>query len=367
MTAGGRTGGRASARARLAVPLAAALVAAAGAGCALRPPVAGAGEAVNLALSGELAYVALGEAGLGVYDLRARRMTTVVPPDGDAASVDDLALADGFLFALDARAPGHLSAYALAEPARPRRLPGALTVPVEPFSGVSADGGRVVVSGGTKVLTVARYGADGALHATGEAELGRGQPDVLVAPGGAVAYVSTHFSLLRATYGITALALDAPPRALSALEIEGAGFVRGAAKPASFALEAALEGTTLFVASGAGLTVVDVSDPAALRTLGTLALPVTPVNVDVRDGVAALVGSAPTPALVLVDVRRPAEPRLLSVRSLSREVQPTAVALDGERIVIAGRAAGVLVLDRGDTPTSRETPHAGGTPHASRP
>ena len=189
-----RRGGAGEVRTRrrpsLALPALLALVWALG-GCALLPPRAGPGEAVNLALSGDLAYVALGEAGLGVFDVRARRMVTVLVPEDGAGSVDDLALADGLLFALDARAPGHLTTYALADARRPARSSGALPVPVEPFSGVSAAGGRVVVSGGTRPLTVAAYGPGGALATgTGSTELGRGQPDVLLAPGGAVAYVS---------------------------------------------------------------------------------------------------------------------------------------------------------------------------------
>ncbi|MFO0581951.1 MAG: hypothetical protein U0229_06750 [Anaeromyxobacter sp.] len=326
--------------------VAALAVAAAGAGCALVPPTAGRGEAVNLALAGDLAYVALGEAGLGIYDLEARRMVAVLAPEAGAGSVDDLAVADGLLFALDARTPGYLTTYALAEPSRPRRTAPPLPVPVEPFSGVSASAGRVVVSGGTKPLTLATYGADGALSVTATTDLGRGQPDVLVAPGGALAFVSTHFSLVRATYGVTALALDGAPRALSRIEIDGAGFTPGAAKPANFALETALAGSALLVASGAGLSVLDASDPAALRQLAHLTLPVRPVNVDTEGGLAALVGSDPSPTLVLVDVSEPARPALVAALPLPPGASPTAVALDRRRIVVAARAAGVLVVNR---------------------
>jgi hypothetical protein len=277
-------------------------------------------------------------------------MAAVLAPGEGAGSVDDLALADGLLFALDARAPGHLTTYRLADPLRPERVSRPLEVPVEPFSGVSAAGGRAVVSGGTKPLTVAAYDGEGRLGpATAAADLGRGQPDVLVSPGGAVAWVSTHFSLLRATYGITAIALGTPPeppRTLSRLEIDGAGFTPGAARPASFALEAALDGRTLLVASGAGLSILDVADPAAPRLLSTLPLPVRAVNVDAAGGLAAVVGSVPSPTLVLVDLGDPSAPAVVRVVPLDGGAVPTAVALDGRRAVVAAGPAGLLVVER---------------------
>ena len=331
---------------------AAAVLAAVASGCSLSllPPTSAPGEAINVVLSGEVAYVALGERGLGVYQLAPRSMAAVVAPQAGAESVDDLALADGLLFALDARAPGYLSAYRLVDPRQPVLVSGPLPVPVEPFSGVSAAAGRVVVSGGTKPLTVASYAPSGPLgEVTASAELGRGQPDVLLAPGGSIAWVSTHFSWFQATFGVTALRLDAPPAppaTLSRLQLTGAGFTPGAAKPANFALETALDGQTLLVAHGAGLAAVDVADAAEPRLLSVTILPVRPVNVDAAGGVAAVVGSDPAPRLVLVDVRDPTAPRVERTVDMPPGSHPVAVALDGRHVVVAARAGGVVVVDR---------------------
>jgi len=331
---------------------AAAVLAAAASGCAwsLLPPTSARGEATNVVLDGGLAYVALGERGLGVYHVESRSMVEVIAPEAGAESVDDLALADGLLFALDARAPGHLSVYRLTDPRRPLLVSGPMPVPVEPFSGVSAAAGRVVVSGGTKNLTVASYGEGGALAGiTAAASLGRGQPDVLLAPDGAIAWVSTHFSWLKATYGVTGLRLETPPASptpISRLELDGAGFTPGAAKPANFPLESALDGHTLLVAFGAGLAAIDVVDPAAPRLLSVTPLPVRPVNVDAAGGHAAVVGSDPAPRLVLVDVRDPSVPRLERTVDLPSGSSPVAVALGGRHVVVAARAGGVVVVDR---------------------
>jgi hypothetical protein len=230
----------------------------------------------------------------------------------------------------------------------PRLVSGPVEVPVGPFSGVAAAAGRLIVSGGTSELTVLSYDAQGVLGGAVERlDLGRGQPDVLLGPDGRLAVVSTHFSLLADTFGITTLDVESPPlrsQPRATLEIDGAGFAPGGARPASFPLETALAGSTLFVASAAGLAVVDLADPSRPRLLATLLCDVTPVNVDVRGSLVALVGSAPAPALVLVDVRRPEAPVVVTRSNLPAGAQPTGVALAGGHVVVAARGAGVLVL-----------------------
>jgi len=321
-----------------------------GAGCSLLPPTTASGEAGNVIALGPVAYVSMGEAGFAVVDAPGGRTVRVVAPPAGGESVDDLAIADGLLFALDARAPGHLFVFSLEDPEDPRPVGPPVEVPVEPFSGVSAAKGRVVVSGGTKSLTVLSYDANGGLgEARTALDLGRGQPDVLLSPDGELAYVSTHVSLVRATYGVTVLKLAPPPAASAALgqvELDGAGFTPGAARPANFALEAALRGPTLFVAHGAGLGVLDVSAPADPRLVALLPLPVHAVNVDVRGSRAAVVGSVPSPTLVVVDVTDPARPRIERTVALAEGSRPTGVALTDAHIVVAGGPAGAIVLAR---------------------
>jgi len=323
-------------------PLIAALVLLASPGCKDRPelPVTAAGETNNVIAVGGTAYASLGALGLGIFDSdTGEQLGTVAPRDG--GSIDDVAAADGLLFLLDAQSPGQLSVASLADPVAPVFIGDALDVPVAPFTGVSAGGGRVVVSGGTSLLTVHTYSADGTLGAdTQSIDLGTGQPDVLVAADGAHAYVSTHFE--GDDFGLTVIALDAVA-VTGTLLVDCAGFTPGGAHPANFPIEAALAGDdTLLMAVGGGLVVIDVRDPAAPGLIRLMPVDVHPVNVDALGSRAAIVGSAPSPRLVILDITDPTTPSVVENRALSGP-RPTSVALTADAFVIAQHTSGVAV------------------------
>lgn len=302
------------------------------------------GETANIVAADSLVYATLAEGGLAVLDAKSgQTLATVSAPPGE--SIDDLALAGDLLFALDARPPGHLSVYSLADPIRPRLLDGSQVVPVGPFSGVSAAKGVCAVSGGTSQLTVWRYDANGTLNGpVATIDLGRGQPDVLLTSSGLM-YVSTHywgpyFGLDVARFDASASRLDT----LAELPLDGAGFTAGGAKPANFPIESALIGDTLLVASARGLDVIDVRDPRHPRSLTTIALDGPAVNVDVADRVAAVAVAGSPPALVLLDFgKTPIQPRrfVLPVGTF-----PTGVALGAPRAAVAAGKAGVLFFNR---------------------
>jgi hypothetical protein len=115
------------------------------AGCRL-PPDAAPGAPANVVSSAGFAYATLAENGIGVYRLPEGTLVRRIAPVAGSESVDDLALADGLLFALDAKSPGHLSVFSIARPEEPALVGKPVGVPVGPFSGVSAAGGRVIVS-----------------------------------------------------------------------------------------------------------------------------------------------------------------------------------------------------------------------------
>jgi hypothetical protein len=312
----------------------------------LRPPTTRGGQGSNVVARGGDAYVALGEGGLGIVDVASGRTVRTIAAAAPAGSVDDLALDGDLLFALDARPPGQVWVWSLAAAREPVTVSAPQPVPVGPFSGVSAARGRVVVSGGTSELTVATYDALGKLGRDRfTLDLGRGQPDVLLSPRGDVAWVSTHFSLVRATYGLTALRLGPPgaPRAAGTVELPDAGFTPGAAKPANFALDAALAGEALLVAHGGGLAVIDVRDAARPALVRVVDLGVRAVNVDVRGARAAVVGSDPEPALVLLDVRDAAKPRVARRLRLPEGSTPLGVALTETHAVIAAERGALVV------------------------
>jgi hypothetical protein len=312
------------------------------------PPETERGVASNVVVAGGLAYAALAGDGIGVFRVPEGALVRRVPPAAGMESVDDLALSDGLLFALDADDAGHLAVFSLARPEEPALATPPIDVAVGPFSGVSAARGRVIVSGGTSELSAFRYGADGRIDPDRSTiDLGRGQPDVLVAADGEHAFVSTHFSLLGDTFGLTTLALgpaSAPVRALATLELDGAGFSAGGRRPANFPLEAALAGDRLLVAFGGGLAVIDVTDPSAPRLSNVVPLELAAVSVDARGSLAAVVGSSPSPALVLLDLGVTDGPRVIARSALPAGSQPTGVALGEGFATVAAQQRAVTVV-----------------------
>jgi len=308
----------------------------------------GRGEAANLAILDSLVYATLAEDGLAVIDARTgRRLNTLAPPPG-LESVDDLAVADGLLFVLDARAPGHLGVYSLSDPLHPRLVAAAREVPVGPFSGISASAGLCVVSGGTSLLTAWHYDSAGALAGPiATTDLGRGQPDVLVAPHGNLVYVSTHyrgpyFGLDVIRYDPSAASLDT----LAVLPLDGAGFTSGGAKPANFPIEAAIVHDSLvLVAHERGVAVINAAVPTEPRVEERIDVGGAAVNVDALGSTALVSVTGAEPALVLLDLSGP-RARIVHRFPLPAGTLPTGVALGEATVMVAARDRGVLVFPR---------------------
>jgi len=313
---------------------------------ALGYPVTAAGQASNIVVRDGYAYVALAEAGLGIYELASERLVSTLSPSELGGSVDDLDVSDGLLFALDARIPGTLSVYSLGDPIRPRRVAGPVPVEVGPFSGVSAAAGRVIVSGGTSRLTLRRYDLQGNLATEFTAtDLGRGQPDVLLRPDGRAAAVSTHFT--GPEFGLSALDLSGTePRLAGTLPLPEAGFTEGGSKPANFPIEGAWAGESLLLAQGDALAAVDLSDLSRPRLRRRLDLGVHPVNVDVADGLVAAVGSFPRERLTLFELSEDGAPRRMRRLPLPEGSRPTGVAIGPDRVAVATQESGILFFQR---------------------
>ncbi len=300
-------------------------------------------DANNVQLEGGIAYLALGTAGFGTLD-PATGQIAVTSVAG--SSVDDLSVADGFLFALDAAGSGALRVYDIAsDPFAPQLVSGPVTVPVGPFAGVSAAGGRVVVSGGTGLMTIRNYDVGtGALGSSTSIDLGIGQPDVLLTAGGSQGLVSTDFagSVGGSGFGITITALNDPPTAStvqSRVGLLGSGFTAGFASPANFPIESALLPGDLFLtAHGGGVSLID-------RTTGAIVNTIDPgfaaVNIDTDGSTAAVVGNG---RLRLIDYATPTSPALGATQVLGGTL--TGVAIDPAFVVIAANAGGVIVQPR---------------------
>jgi hypothetical protein len=306
-------------------------------------PATAAGDASNVVIHGATAFVSLGERGIGIVDITSGKTLDLVPPPASSESVDDLAFAGQFLFALDARPPGHLSVFSLAS-SRPQLVSPPVPVAVGPFSGVSAGGGRVIVSGGTSLMSLRAYDAAGRLGPVlAQLDCGRGQPDILMSPDGNRAFVSTHdwgpyFSLTNVLVSGSAPFLTKS----GAVDLDTYGFTAGGAKPANFPLETALDGDAVFVATQRGLTVVSIADRGQPAIIATLDIGVKGVNVDVGNHLAAVVGSSPRPTLVLVDVTTASSPRVVRSIPLPDRSRPTGVAIGHGHVVVAAGHHGVL-------------------------
>lgn len=294
------------------------------------------GDAGNIVVAESRAYVTLGDSGIAVLDARSGRRTAVIPPPDGLQSVDDLAVADGLLFALDARKPGALATLRLpdgrsASPAHP--------VSVGPFSGVSAAGGRAVVSGGTSRLSAWRYDAHGSLALLDSADLGRGQPDVTLDSAGRRAFVPTHY--WGPYFGLNVLELTPRIREVARIEIEGAGFTTGGAKPANFPFDVAqLNDRVTLVAHARGIAVVDVVTASLVRVIDVGG---PAVALDVKESEAAVAIAGRAPGLILLRFGASGE-RIVRRVTFEPGTKPAGVAFSGNIVLVAARDRGVLVV-----------------------
>jgi len=313
------------------------------ASAALRYPTTAPGAAANIAVNGHHLYATMADAGVAVYRIADGRRIGLLAPPVPGSTADDVAVADGLLFVLDARPPGMLSVFTLRDPARPAPVSGPLPVAVGPFSGVTAANGIVVVSGGTSSLTAFRYDERGVLPPAGfaRADLGRGQPDALLSAFRPILFVATHYAGPR--FGLDIAAIDASGiRRIATIPLPGAGFTDGGEHPASFPIAfAELSRDTLLVAHGGGLAIVRVTDPSHPVLLHTIDLGAPAIHVDAMDG-AALVALRGGLALV----RLAPEISMVRLPSTPRGTRHLGVALTQSRAMVAAGDRGVLFMDR---------------------
>ena len=300
----------------------------------------------NIVATEPFAFAAAGSQGIVVVDLATLTIANVVSPPAGTGTIDDLCLDGGLLFTLDGAGAGALSVFSIANPAEPTLVSGPVGAAVGPFAGVSASNGRVVVSGGTSLLSVRSYDDDGNLFgAVSSIDLGIGQPDVLVSDDGSTAYVSTDFAGLvnGQSFGITVIDISGiPTTVLDQIGIPGAGFSPGTSGPANFPIESALQGDVLFVAAGNGVSVIDVSNPASVQTITQIPLSTNPVNIDVFDDTLYVVGNSPSSTLTTIDISNLSSPVVETV-VLPGNGSPLGVAATSTHVVVADDDLGVLV------------------------
>jgi len=306
---------------------------------AARYPTAIPTERTQAVLWNDRAYIAAGADGIDVVPAGGTKAIARIAPTPPMDRVDDLAVADGWLFALDATPPGHLQVYSLNQPDQPTPLGTATAVPVGPFSGVSATAGRVAVSGGTSSLTLRRYDNAGRLEAhVVTADLGRGQPDLALRPDGRLAVVSTH--RFGPDFGMSFVALDDPaPHLLGFVPLRAAGFSAGGYKPARFPLVAAWQANRVYVAHGGGLAVIDASHAEAPRLIGIDPQSRPAIDVAVCDETLAVLRAGRRPALLRYRATSGNDmPRRIDVTPFPDGSEPGALACSAHARLVTFRA-----------------------------
>lgn len=309
-------------------------------------PVAASSARTQVIVDGSHAYMAAGAEGIEVVDLATQKRSGLVPPVAPAERIDDLAVADGWLFALDATPPGHLMTYSLADPALPLPSGVIVPVPVGPFSGVSAAAGVVAVSGGTSQLTLRAYDRGGHFGSdVATADFGRGQPDIALRPDGQLAAISTH--TFGPDFAITFAEVRRQPpglRTLSQLALKEAGFTAGGFKPAHFPLVAAWRGDRVFLAEGGGLSVIDVSDPRQPHLLVQDRLPRPATDVAIAGDTLDVLRGGSQPAVFRYRLDGSGLPTPAGRWRLPQGIQPAAIARTGTSTLITQHERGWQIV-----------------------
>jgi hypothetical protein len=305
-------------------------------------PTAAPSARTQVVVDGGHAYLAAGAEGVEVVDLATQKRSNLVPPVAPADRIDDLAIADGWLFALDATPPGHLMTYSLAAPDLPAPSGSIVPVPVGPFSGVSAAAGVVAVSGGTSQLTLRAYDRKGFFGTdVATADFGRGQPDIALRPDGQIAAISTH--TFGPDFAITLAGIRRQPlglQALGQLGLKEAGFTAGGFKPAHFPLVAAWRGDRLYLADGGGLEVIDVSNPRQPRLLVRDRLPQPAMDVAVAGGELDVLRAGPQQAVFRYRLDGSGLPTPAGLWNLPAGTRPAAIARTGSSTLITQHERG---------------------------
>lgn len=299
-------------------------------------PVAAGSARTQIAVEGGHAYIAAGAEGIEVIDLATQKRRALLPPEAPADRVDDLALADGWLFALDATPPGYLMIYSLSDPDRPSRSSEIVPVPVGPFSGVSAASGVVAVSGGTSQLTLREYDRNGHLGTeVATADFGRGQPDIALRPDGRMAAISTH--LYGPEFALTFVGIRRQPLGLenlSQIDLKEAGFTPGGFKPGHFPLVAAWSGNRVALADGGGLGLIDVSDPRRPRLMLRNRQPQPAMDIVVSGDEIDVLRGGSQPAVFRYRLEGPGLPTPAGIWNLPACSRPAAIVRHGADLLI---------------------------------
>lgn len=333
------------------------------------------GPATDVALSGTLAYVAVGSGGLWIVDISDRTNPRVLARWQSAGYADRVVLSGNLAFV----ANGNLTVIDISQPAAPVQV-GAMASEAY-ASKVALAGGYAYLQLESGELQIVEISDPTRLRVVGKVETGarlveaygqfacvtrndwtqpapRGFLSVVdvtdpTAPRvvgsyqssgeiGALAVVSTNAYIVTRPYSVQG------GNRPSTFQVINLSQPSNPAKVGSFTLNDAYGGlfvseTRAYVGAGGGVTVVDVSNPARPSVLGTLP-GVTPVRIAVAGSLAC--AAVENQGLDIIDVGTPKAPKRtgrLFTAGLCQEV-----ALCGELACLADGPGGIALVDISD-------------------
>jgi hypothetical protein len=145
---------------------------------------------------------------------------------------------------------------------------GPTSASMATFGGTAMGSGRLVMSGGTMLMSVFPISASGQTGAAQQTDLGIGQPDVTMDVSRPIAYVATDFSgqVDGTSFGITVVDVQGSPTVLTRFGVPNSGLLTfsGGSSP-NFALRSASAPNVLAVVSLDALSLYDVTTPSSPR------------------------------------------------------------------------------------------------------
>jgi len=304
--------------------------------------------------STRLFFVALGGSGYATCaegSVGTLTCTMKTLPSG-LGRVDDLAVADGFVFLLNSEKPQLAVVRVNGDVAQT-----PISVPGTPSTGVSASGGKAVVSGGTSRLQTFTYTNAGVLQTGPDADYGLGQPDVYQ-PNGNTMYVSTDFDEPRPNglrFGITVARLP-DLKILNQIGLQDS-FPERRRGGANFPVV-----STSYSSAGQGVCLVAISPESGLVVVcnpessnssrrfdipGTSGARGVAVGGDRAFVVKLVDGDLSLITLDLSPINNGNTPVSLDTKVLVTSLSPpvaVAASLDGTTVVVAANSAGILLF-----------------------
>lgn len=307
------------------------------------------GGPINLALSGQHLVVARGGEGIEVLDAPGGGLVSVLPPQGESDSYDDIAAHGGVVLALDADCD-RLSSFRLSPGGRLDAVTLDVEVPTGPYSGVGFSNGKAIVSGGTNGMTFVDVDSQGRLAISGTLSAFRGQPDATMIPGGHGALMSTHFSnssdsfVDGAEFGVSTVDTDTQ-KVVATSGMKGAGFSEGGRTPASWPVRASIRQNIAYVAHGGGMDILRIGPNLSLHRLAHLDLSIQATDVF---AIGSTVYVAGVPArVVTVNASDAEQPYVAAEFPIpGDDANPTAIVATAGNIFVAANDAGLVKMSR---------------------